>query len=65
MTAIVLSCVWVFLLDKPSSDYYVWGVMAYSLAAVLELCAEPLWIVAQAFLYVRLKVCALSNRTKH
>ena len=54
--AIGLSVIWVFVLEQPSTDHYLWGVLAYSLAAVLELCTEPLWVIGQTFLYVRLKV---------
>jgi oligosaccharide translocation protein RFT1 len=56
VTAVLLSVIWLFVLEQPSTDHYFWGVLAYSLAAVLELCAEPLWVVGQIFLYVRLKV---------
>lgn len=36
--------------------HYQAGVVAFGLSAVVELLGEPFWVLAQAHLFVRLKV---------
>lgn len=57
-TAAVLGVVWTQLLTRPDSEVYIPAVAAFALSAVIELTAEPLWILGQLQLYVRLKVAA-------
>lgn len=61
--AILLGCVWLWLLEVPDSQtipYYGPAVVLFALSGVQELLAEPLWVLAQAHMFVRLKVLAES-----
>lgn len=61
--ASLLVCVWLWLLEVPDPQaipYYGPAVCLFALAAVQELLAEPLWVLAQAHMLVRLKVVAES-----
>uniref|UniRef100_A0A3B4YZ46 Protein RFT1 homolog n=1 Tax=Stegastes partitus TaxID=144197 RepID=A0A3B4YZ46_9TELE len=61
--AALLSCVWLWLLEVPDADtvpYYSPAVVLFALAGVQELLAEPLWVLAQAHMFVQLKVVAES-----
>lgn len=61
-----LSYVWLSVLSAPDDPGYPLAVCAFALSAVLELVVEPLWLLAQSLLYVKLKVlaegCALGIR---
>ncbi|XP_075997152.1 man(5)GlcNAc(2)-PP-dolichol translocation protein RFT1 [Genypterus blacodes] len=61
--ASLLVCVWLWLLEVPDPKaipYYGPAVCLFASAAVQELLAEPLWVLAQAHMFVRLKVVAES-----
>ncbi|XP_064154766.1 protein RFT1 homolog [Anguilla rostrata] len=61
--ASVLGCVWLWLLEAPDPQaipHYGPAVGLFALAALQELLAEPLWVLAQAHMFVRLKVVAES-----
>uniref|UniRef100_A0A668ANQ4 Protein RFT1 homolog n=1 Tax=Myripristis murdjan TaxID=586833 RepID=A0A668ANQ4_9TELE len=61
--ASLLVCVWLWLLEVPDPrtiPHYGPAVGMFALAAVQELLAEPLWVLAQAHMFVRLKVVAES-----
>ncbi|XP_031612951.2 protein RFT1 homolog [Oreochromis aureus] len=61
--AVLLSCVWLWLLEVPDAHtvpYYSPAVVLFALSGVQELLAEPLWVLAQAHMFVRLKVVAES-----
>uniref|UniRef100_A0A4W6EP01 Protein RFT1 homolog n=1 Tax=Lates calcarifer TaxID=8187 RepID=A0A4W6EP01_LATCA len=61
--AVLLVCVWLWLLEVPDPQtvpYYGPAVVLFALAGVQELLAEPLWVLAQAHMFVRLKVVAES-----
>lgn len=61
--ATLLICVWLWLLEVPdpqSVPYYGPAVVLFALAGVQELLSEPLWVLAQAHMFVRLKVVAES-----
>ena len=54
-----LGFVWLHLLEVPDPSgvpHYRAGVVAFGLSAVVELLGEPCWVLAQAHLFVRLKV---------
>uniref|UniRef100_A0A8C2IQZ4 Protein RFT1 homolog n=1 Tax=Cyprinus carpio TaxID=7962 RepID=A0A8C2IQZ4_CYPCA len=56
-------CVWWWVLQAPdpqSIPHYVPAVGLFCLAALTELLAEPLWVLAHAHMFVRLKVIAES-----
>lgn len=58
-----LGFVWLHLLEVPDPSvvpHYRAGVVAFGLSAVVELLGEPCWVLAQAHLFVRLKVIAES-----
>lgn len=61
--AALLVCVWLWLLEVPDPQivpYYSSAVVLFAFAGVQELLAEPLWVLAQAHMFVRLKVVAES-----
>ncbi|XP_034388677.1 protein RFT1 homolog [Cyclopterus lumpus] len=61
--AALLVCVWLWLLEVPDPQavpYYGPAVVMFALSGVQELLAEPLWVLAQAHMFVRLKVVAES-----
>ncbi|OXB60687.1 hypothetical protein ASZ78_011527 [Callipepla squamata] len=61
--SVFLGFVWLHVLEVPDPavvPHYGVGVVAFGLSAVVELLGEPLWVLAQAHLFVRLKVIAES-----
>ncbi|XP_074490144.1 man(5)GlcNAc(2)-PP-dolichol translocation protein RFT1 [Sebastes fasciatus] len=61
--ATLLTCVWLWLLEVPDPQtvpYYGPAVVLFALSGVQELLAEPLWVLAQAHMFVRVKVIAES-----
>ena len=55
---VLLVCVWWWLLQAPDPEavpHYVPAVGFFCLAALTELLAEPLWVLAHAHMLVRLK----------
>lgn len=59
----LLGCVWLWLLEVPDPQavpFYGPAVVLFVLSGVQELLAEPLWVLAQAHMFVRLKVVAES-----
>ena len=58
VTSVLIYC-WIHLLEVPDDQtvpYYSLSVVLFGVSALLELLAEPLWIAAQYFLFIRLKV---------
>ncbi|XP_061687952.1 protein RFT1 homolog isoform X1 [Syngnathoides biaculeatus] len=63
LSGAMLAAVWLWLLEAPdpqSVPFYGPAVVLFALAGVQELLAEPLWVLAQAHMFVRLKVVAES-----
>lgn len=61
--AALLVCVWLWVLEAPDPQnvpHYGSAVILFALSGVQELLAEPLWVLAQAHMFVRLKVVAES-----
>ncbi|XP_006876121.1 PREDICTED: protein RFT1 homolog [Chrysochloris asiatica] len=61
--SLFLGWVWLQLLEVPDPNvvpHYGTGVVLFGLAAVVELLGEPFWVVAQAHMFVKLKVTAES-----
>lgn len=61
--ALLLASVWLWLLEVPDPvevPHYGQAVVLFALSGVQELLAEPLWVLAQTHLFVRLKVVAES-----
>ncbi|KAM4021864.1 man(5)GlcNAc(2)-PP-dolichol translocation protein RFT1 [Anomaloglossus baeobatrachus] len=61
--SVILGWVWLHILEVPDPaiiPHYGTGVLAFGFSAVIELMAEPFWVLAQAHLFVRLKVIAES-----
>jgi len=55
---------WAYALDQPGTvSHYQGAVWCYALSVFIELLAEPLWVVSQLFLFVRLKVCLIQLHT--
>ncbi|XP_075403634.1 man(5)GlcNAc(2)-PP-dolichol translocation protein RFT1 isoform X2 [Tenrec ecaudatus] len=57
--SLLLGWVWLHWLEVPDPNavpHYGAGVVLFSLAAVVELLGEPFWVLAQAHLFVRLKL---------
>lgn len=54
-----MGLIWLHLLEVPDPSvvpHYQAGVVAFGLSAIIELLGEPFWVLAQAHLFVRLKV---------
>ncbi|XP_055985488.1 protein RFT1 homolog [Sorex fumeus] len=61
--SLFLGWVWLHLLEVPDPNtvpHYGTGVVVFGLSAVVELLGEPLWVLAQAHMFVKLKVIAES-----
>lgn len=61
--SLFLGWVWLRLLEVPDPDvvpHYGTGVVLFALSAVVELLGEPFWVLAQAHMFVKLKVIAES-----
>uniref|UniRef100_G1SM07 Protein RFT1 homolog n=1 Tax=Oryctolagus cuniculus TaxID=9986 RepID=G1SM07_RABIT len=61
--SLFLGWVWLQLLEVPDPDvvpHYGTGVVLFALSAVVELLGEPFWVLAQAHMFVKLKVIAES-----
>uniref|UniRef100_A0A8C7YLQ2 Protein RFT1 homolog n=1 Tax=Oryzias sinensis TaxID=183150 RepID=A0A8C7YLQ2_9TELE len=61
--ALLLGPVWLWLLEVPDPEavpYYGAAVVLFAFSGVQELLAEPLWVLAQAHMFVWLKVVAES-----
>ncbi|XP_019579833.2 man(5)GlcNAc(2)-PP-dolichol translocation protein RFT1 isoform X3 [Rhinolophus sinicus] len=61
--ALFLGWVWLQLLEVPDPNvvpHYGMGVVLFGLSAVVELVGEPFWVLAQAHMFVKLKVIAES-----
>nr|XP_023417483.1 protein RFT1 homolog isoform X2 [Cavia porcellus] len=61
--SLFLGWIWLQLLEVPDPDvvpHYGTGVVAFGLSAVVELLGEPFWVLAQAHMFIRLKVVAES-----
>ncbi|RVE73238.1 hypothetical protein OJAV_G00048770 [Oryzias javanicus] len=61
--ALLLGSVWLWLLEVPDPEavpYYGAAVVLFAFSGVQELLAEPLWVLAQAHMFVWLKVVAES-----
>eukprot|EP00040_Diaphanoeca_grandis_P019774 m.104689 g.104689 ORF g.104689 m.104689 type:complete len:547 (-) comp27586_c0_seq1:201-1841(-) len=56
ITASVLSAIWIYALEKPEIEGYDTAVISFAFSAVVELVTEPLWLLTQLYLCVRLKV---------
>uniref|UniRef100_A0A3B3Q9F1 Protein RFT1 homolog n=1 Tax=Paramormyrops kingsleyae TaxID=1676925 RepID=A0A3B3Q9F1_9TELE len=57
--AFALGSVWLYLLEAPDPltvPHYGPAVALFGLSAIQELLCEPLWVLAQAHMFVRLKV---------
>jgi len=56
--SLVLAGVWLNpLIEQPSTPGDRYGVLVFCLAAVVELTAEPVWMLGQEYQHVLLKVC--------
>ena len=53
--AIVLGLIWTFVMETPQAPFYGFGVAAFATCSVIEMMTEPLIIVAQELLYLKLK----------
>uniref|UniRef100_A0A9L0RT98 Protein RFT1 homolog n=1 Tax=Equus caballus TaxID=9796 RepID=A0A9L0RT98_HORSE len=61
--SLFLGWVWLQLLEVPDPSvvpHYGTGVVVFALSAVVELLGEPFWVLAQAHMFVKLKVIAES-----
>ncbi|XP_063229918.1 protein RFT1 homolog [Bacillus rossius redtenbacheri] len=59
LCCLVFGYVWLHVLEPPSEDitqHYALGVWSICVSCVVEMCCEPVYLVSQAFLFVRLKV---------
>uniref|UniRef100_A0A1B6DLV9 Protein RFT1 homolog n=1 Tax=Clastoptera arizonana TaxID=38151 RepID=A0A1B6DLV9_9HEMI len=55
----IFGWLWLFVLEPPDSnitEHYKVGVLAIVISCIIEMFVEPMYLVAQAFLFVRLRV---------
>ncbi|XP_073974876.1 man(5)GlcNAc(2)-PP-dolichol translocation protein RFT1 isoform X2 [Rhodnius prolixus] len=56
---IIFGAIWLYVLSAPDrsiTNHYSIGVWAICVSCVLGMCVEPMYLVAQAFLFVKLRV---------
>ncbi|XP_057342496.1 protein RFT1 homolog isoform X7 [Manis pentadactyla] len=61
--SLLLGWIWLWWLERPDPNvipHYGTGVVVFGLSAVVELLGEPFWVLAQAHMFVKLKVVAES-----
>ncbi|XP_014648471.1 PREDICTED: protein RFT1 homolog [Ceratotherium simum simum] len=61
--SLFLGWIWLQLLEVPDPNvipHYGTGVVVFALSVVVELLGEPFWVLAQAHMFVKLKVIAES-----
>nr|XP_036850766.1 protein RFT1 homolog isoform X5 [Manis javanica] len=61
--SLLLGWIWLRWLERPDPNvvpHYGTGVVVFGLSAVVELLGEPFWVLAQAHMFVKLKVVAES-----
>ena len=59
LTAALLGYVWLYFLEQPDPIHapnYPFAVVVFAVCGAVELLSEQLWVVAQAFLFLRVKV---------
>ena len=59
ISASLLSFIWLHLLELPDSSlisFYNYAVIGYALSAIVELLSEPLFVIGQVLLFIRIKV---------
>lgn len=61
-TSLLLALLWLSpFLEQPTVPGDPVGVAVFALAAIIELTAEPLWVMGQIHQYVSLKVSGIYN----
>ena len=64
MSSVLLSFLWLSpFLEQPSVPGDPIGVVVFALAAIMELTAEPLWVMGQINQYVTLKAVSYTHLT--
>lgn len=53
---VFLSLVWIYILPQPENELYVYNVVLFGIATMLEILSEPLYIFCQVYMYVGIKV---------
>lgn len=56
--SLTLGYVWINLLSQPSPNvvfHYKVGVWAIGISCIIDMCCEPLYLITQAFLFVKLR----------
>ncbi|KAL1117181.1 hypothetical protein AAG570_004508 [Ranatra chinensis] len=57
--SVLFGWIWLNILSTPEPEitvHYKVGVLAICISCVIEMCAEPLYLVSQAFLFVKLRI---------
>ncbi len=60
----IFGFVWIYVLEVPDPDdvpHYNLGVVTFAISTWIEMLAEPLWVVSQILLYVRIRVRVLGK----
>lgn len=52
----MLSVVWIHVIEQPEVSGYAMGVLCFAVSGCIEGLAEPLYVVGQSFMFVKLKV---------
>ncbi|XP_055327373.1 protein RFT1 homolog [Paramacrobiotus metropolitanus] len=52
------SMLWIFLMENPDAPFYAFGVVAYGLSSVIEMTVEPMYVLAQEMMFLKLRIMA-------
>ena len=59
LAGLILGWIWIYLLEYPSSIYaasYPKAAFIFAVSAICELVVEPLWLIAQEFLFIHARI---------
>ncbi|KAJ1524816.1 hypothetical protein ONE63_009686 [Megalurothrips usitatus] len=59
LLCLIFGYIWLSVLSVPSTnitEHYTIGVWSIAISCIIEMCCEPVYLMAEAFLFVRLKV---------
>ncbi|GAV05110.1 hypothetical protein RvY_15287 [Ramazzottius varieornatus] len=56
--SVFFSLIWYFVMERPNAPFYGYGVFAYSATSTIDMLCEPLYIVAQEWMLLKVRVSA-------
>ncbi|XP_065219115.1 protein RFT1 homolog [Planococcus citri] len=61
ITSLIFGYIWLNVLSRPEdhvTQHYTFGVISIAASCVIEMCSDSLYLVSQAFLFVKLRIFA-------